>query len=91
MKEILISVVVNFFGLLQFFILVSCVLSWFPVDRENRVFKLVSAITNPILEPISSAMRKSPLGGGGMQIDFSPVIAYVILEALANLARLLGA
>lgn len=77
--EILASAVSIFFNLLFFAILVRCIISWLPLSRNNFLVRIVYALTEPILGPIRRLIEKSPLGGG-MMIDFSPVIAYFILQ-----------
>jgi YggT family protein len=57
-------------------------MSWFPVDRHNGIVKLIYGLTEPILAPIRRMMFKSPMGGAGMPIDFSPVIAGILLEVI---------
>lgn len=68
-----------FFNILSFAIVVRCILSWLPINRNNFFVRLVYSLTEPILGPIRRLIEKSPLGGG-MMIDFSPVIAWFILD-----------
>ncbi len=77
--NILAEAVGVFFNILSFAILVRCILSWLPLDRNNFFVKLVYSLTEPILGPVRRLIDKSPLGGG-MMIDFSPVIALFILN-----------
>lgn len=68
----------KFFGLLEWLILIRIILSWLPIGR-NPVTDILYTLTEPILGPVRSMMDKSPLGGG-MMIDFSPVIALFVLR-----------
>lgn len=68
-----------FYDILTFAILVRCIISWLPINRNNFFVKIIYALTEPILGPVRRLIEKSPLGGG-MIIDFSPVIAYFILN-----------
>ncbi|MDO4300912.1 MAG: YggT family protein [Clostridia bacterium] len=76
--DILVSALSIFYQLLTFAILIRCIISWLPLDRNNFIIRVVYALTEPILGPVRRLIEKSPLGGG-MIIDFSPVIAYFIL------------
>lgn len=67
-----------FYEILSFAILLRCILSWLPLSRDNFFVRIVYSLTEPILAPVRRLIDKSPLGGG-MMIDFSPVIAYFLL------------
>lgn len=67
-----------FYEILSFAILLRCILSWLPLNRNNFFVRIVYSLTEPILAPVRRLIDKSPLGGG-MMIDFSPVIAYFLL------------
>ncbi len=49
-------------------------LSWMPMDRENRLVRIVYEITEPILGPIR---RVLPALGG---LDLSPLIALILIR-----------
>ncbi len=76
--SILITALGIFYEILTFAILIRCIISWLPLDRNNVVVRIVYSLTEPILAPVRRMIERSPLGGG-MMIDFSPVIAYFIL------------
>jgi len=71
-----------FFLVLRIMLFVRIVLSWFAVGRNNRVVEILFAFTEPILAPIRNLVNRSPLGGPGMVLDFSPLIAVVLLRVL---------
>ena len=79
-QGLLYSAVKMFFSLLEWLILIRIILSWLPIGR-NPVTQLLYTLTEPILGPVRSMMDKSPLGGG-MMLDFSPVIALFVLSLL---------
>jgi YggT family protein len=66
-------------------LLARVLLSWFPAARHNALFKLLFSLTEPILAPIRSVIQKSPLGGPGMMLDFSPIIAFFLITLLQNI------
>ena len=49
-------------------------LSWMPVDKGNRLVRILYEITEPILGPIR---RLIPAFGG---LDLSPLIALILIQ-----------
>lgn len=60
-------------------ILVSSILSWFRPDPRQPMVRLLNAVVDPILHPIRALLP----GTGGL--DFSPMLAVVILMLLRSL------
>ena len=91
MGLMLVSAVRLFCDLLIVLIFVRAILSWFPQPRDDGLFKqlyfgvlrLAHTLTDPIVSPIRNLIQKSPLGGPGMVLDFSPLIAIILI----NIAR----
>ncbi|NLV74714.1 MAG: YggT family protein [Chloroflexi bacterium] len=82
----LVTFVSFLFQALNIAILARVLISWVPSLAQSRVGELIYEITEPILGPIR---RLLPNIGG---FDFSPLIAMVLLQALARLlTRALGA
>ena len=71
-----------FFMVLYIVLFVRIILSWFPMSRDNKFMELLYAITEPVLAPIRRLVQRSPLGGPGMVLDFSPLIALILLRLL---------
>lgn len=63
---------------LQLLIIVSSLLSWFPISPGNRVVRLLHALVEPLLHPIR-ALLPTTLG-----MDFSPLVAILILWLLQS-------
>lgn len=67
-------------------ILVRVALSWFPgIDPWNPLVRVLRALVDPVLRPFRSIL---PTFGG---IDFSPVLAIIVLTWLGRLVSDLGA
>lgn len=82
------SILVN---IIEFAIIIRCFLSWFPVNRNNPVISLIYTFTEPVLAPIRNMIAKSPLGSASMQLDFSPIFAFLLLGVIMRfLERILG-
>lgn len=71
---------INFYEVL---ILVECILSWFPVDGiVGDVYEALRSITEPY---VGFFRRLIPsVGGAGMRIDFSPMIAIFVLDIIGR-------
>jgi YggT family protein len=60
-------------------IIVRAVFSWLPPEnRENEFYRFIFSITEPALRPL-----RQLLPGSG-RIDFSPLVAIVLLQILAR-------
>lgn len=78
-QDLLNSAVGMFFSLLELLIFVRIILSWLPIGGNNPITQLLYTLTEPILGPVRAMMDKSPLGGG-MMLDFSPIIALFVMR-----------
>lgn len=76
---IVIWIVYRGIHLLILLIFISTILSWFRPDPRNPFVKLINGIVDPLLHPIRAIL---PATGG---LDFSPMIAVLILILLQNL------
>lgn len=64
-------------------IIIRAFMSFFPHNPNQVIFRFIYDITTPILNPIQ---RVIPSLGG---LDFSPVFAILLLEALQRLLIML--
>lgn len=62
-------------------IVITSLMSWFNPDPRNPVVKLLHAIVDPLLHPIRTLMPTS------LGMDFSPMIAILLLWVLQNLLQ----
>lgn len=70
--------------LLEFAIFITVVISWLPVNRDNRFIILLYQITEPIMAPIRRMLKKSAFTNN-LMIDFSPVVAILLLELVNSI------
>lgn len=70
-------------------ITIDVILSW--VYHGNNMFvRIIHAITEPVLNPFRRLINNSALGGPGLRLDFSPILAVLALSFFRNvLIRLL--
>ncbi len=84
MFQMLASIVYYFFNILDYAVLIRCLLSWFPIAQGTAFHSLVYSLTEPILAPVRRILDRSPIGESMRMIDFSPVIAMLILSGVQN-------
>lgn len=70
--------------ILQAFIFIRVIVSWININKDNKFIEFIINITEPILSPVRKLIDKSIFGGKGRIFDFSPFIALVILQFMAN-------
>ena len=78
--DIFIMAVARFFDVIRIMLFARVILSWFPMFHGSAIVRLLFNITEPILAPIRNILQRSPLGGPGMIIDFSPIIAFILIH-----------
>jgi len=66
------------FNIVYFVLVVRIILSWVGVDPYNEIVIIIYRITDPILMPL----RRLPLQVG--MIDFSPIVAFLILSVVKS-------
>lgn len=84
MTDIILTTLGYFVNFLDLMIFVRCLLSWLPMGT-NPISSFIYTVTEPILKPIRDMIYRSPLGGPGMMLDFSPIIAMLLLSGIYNL------
>ena len=67
--------------LLSLSMMIRAIMSWF-VDEGNRLYGFFISITEPIIIPIRRLLSKTPLGG--MPIDMSFLITFLLLELIGT-------
>lgn len=70
--------------LLEFAIVITAIISWLPVSRDNRFIILLYQITEPIMAPIRRMLKKSAFTNN-LMIDVSPVVAILLLELVNSI------
>ncbi len=71
-------------GMYGFILLARALISWFPVDRNSSLVRFLYLLTEPVLEPIRALL---PTAG---MVDFSPMVAMLIVFALQQVLRILA-
>ena len=71
-------------SIIEGLILVRIILSWFPISRNNPLMAILYQLTEPILAPIRNLISKSSIGAN-MMLDFSPIIAFILISVIRNI------
>ncbi len=76
--------------IITYAIIIEVILSW-VVMGDNVFTELIRSITEPVLKPFRILISKSAIGGPGMRLDFSPILALIALDFIRTfLINILG-
>ena len=79
------SYILNFLyiliNIMMFAIIGRALLSWFPINPENPLVKVLNEVTEPVLAPFRRVIPR--LG----MIDISPMVAIIVLQVLGSMLR----
>lgn len=70
------------FNIVEFAILLECILSWIAPGSRNQFVYIVRSFTHPILEPFRNLQNKLLPGA---PLDFSPIIALFVMDIIKRL------
>jgi len=86
----IISFVDGAFRLYGFLIFIRVIMSWFPMDRSSPVIVLLYRVTDPVIIPCReiyySILGLFGMDARSMPLDFSPIIAYLVVDWLVRTA-----
>lgn len=71
----------------SYLILIRVILSWLPLDNNNRLVDIIHSLTEPFIGPIRQITDR--FTGENMMIDFSPIIAYFVITLLKYLVSII--
>lgn len=84
MGQLVIAAIDWVLRIIEYAILARVIISWIPVSRDNPLIRLLYQITEPVLAPIRGIIQRSAIGRN-MFIDFSPLLAFLLLGLLRNM------
>ena len=74
----ILSISVTILGeVLGYLILIRCIISFLPITKGNFLTSAIYNLTEPILSPIRRLTQRF---SGGMMLDFSPIIAWLLID-----------
>ena len=71
-----------FSNFLRIALFARAIISWLPIRRDGFLPSFLAAITEPFVGPVRWILRKSPLGGG--MIDLSLLVTLLLLMLFTN-------
>ncbi len=71
------------FDIAELIILIRIVISWLPVNRDNRFVELLFKVTEPVLAPFRNLVSR--IAKQTLPIDFSPIIVLLLLAILRHI------
>ena len=76
------------FSLYIFLLFVRIIMSWIPIP-DNPSLNIITGFIHDVTEPFLGLFRRLlPVGRvGGMGIDFSPIIAFIVLGVVKDLVN----
>ena len=77
----LVDIVSTLLTVLWFAIFARAIVSWFPIDQDGPIVKVLDAITEPILGPLR---RVVPRVG---QFDITPMVAILIIIVIQSVLK----
>ncbi|HOA25675.1 MAG TPA: YggT family protein [Aggregatilineales bacterium] len=81
--QTLVNILLLILNVYEIILLARVLMSWFRPDPYNPIVRFLYNATEPILAPIREAL---PATGG---IDFSPLVAFLLLFALQRVITIL--
>lgn len=66
-------------GVLQLLMMIRAILSWIPMDEDNRIDAFLYAVTEPVIMPVRMLLDRFGLFEG-MPIDMSFFITFILLS-----------
>ena len=76
---------IKLLNLISFIILIQCILSWIPSIRYSKIYDVLSIVTDPIEDPIRQVLYRYV----SIPVDFSPVIAILLIELMKKLVYII--
>lgn len=88
MTIILLRAINIFISFLSALIVVRALLSWFPGGESSGFGRWIVFFTEPVLGPIRRMLMKFEFARS-MPLDFSPVLAFILLFIVQRVAQIL--
>ncbi len=69
-----------FLNIVTWLIIIRAMVSWVIRDYSNPIMRFLINMTEPILKPIRSLLFRLKIGGN--MVDFSPLVALLLIQLL---------
>ena len=72
---------IKLLNLLNWLIIIQCLMSWFPGARYSKGYEIISMFTEPLVGPIRDVLFRYI----DIPIDFSPIVAIFAISMIQKL------
>lgn len=79
---IFVNLVVTLIRIIEWAIVIDCVLSFIPNDSLYDIRRILGTVTGPILEPFRRIQERIM---PGFMVDFSPIFAWIVLGIIERI------
>lgn len=76
------------FQLIQFLIIIRILMSFMNINPDNAIGQIVYELTDPVLAPAKGLLNMLPFNTG--MLDFSPIVAMLLLRFILDIVRRLA-
>lgn len=76
-------ILIQLLEIYSWIIIISALISWFPIDRHNPLVQFLNTATEPVYAPIRALIRPEMTGG----INLSPLLVLFGINVLQNVLR----
>ena len=84
----LVSAVYWLINLVSILIVIRALISWLPLSEDNKINAFLITMTEPVIAPIRKLLSRFEFTQE-VPIDFSPMIAILVLWVISGLLTLL--
>ncbi|MGN1031796.1 MAG: YggT family protein [Butyricicoccaceae bacterium] len=81
---IVVSFLVAILNIFEIFLVIRCLMSWFPQVQASRIYDFIYTMTEPLLAPIRSFLMRFEFLRT-MPIDFSVLVAFILLSIVQSM------
>lgn len=71
----------NLLDIISWIIVIKSFLTWFPNETTEKIYNVLSILTEPIEAPLRSITYKYMTG----PVDFTPMLAIILIMIVKNL------
>lgn len=76
------------FQLIEFLIIIRILMSFMNINPNNTIGQIVYELTDPVLAPAKGILNMLPFNTG--MLDFSPIVAMLLLRLILDIVRKLA-
>lgn len=79
---IFVTIIIYLIRILEWAVIIDCILSFLPIDSLYDFKRIVSTITNPFLEPFRRIQERFM---PNFMIDFSPLFVLILFSVIERI------